>query len=151
MSDRYVTCPFCGFEFAREDTLCEHGCPLGATCRLIRCPSCQYEYPERPQSITWIGRLLRRRAREAAISPEGVTALVRLRPGSRAVIVSLDGAHPARRNSLAVFGLVPGADLTVIQQRPATVVRAGETELALDPEIAAEIVVRRVPESAAAR
>jgi Fe2+ transport system protein FeoA len=37
---------------------------------------------------------------------------------------------------------VPGAEVTLIQRRPACVVKIGETELALDPEIAADLLVR---------
>jgi Fe2+ transport system protein FeoA len=36
---------------------------------------------------------------------------------------------------------VPGAELRIVQQQPACVIRVGETELALDREIAREILV----------
>jgi Fe2+ transport system protein FeoA len=53
-----------------------------------------------------------------------------------------------RHNRLAVFGLVPGAEVTVIQQRPACVVKVDETELSLDPEIARDILVHPAEEAA---
>ena len=41
-----------------------------------------------------------------------------------------------------MFGLVPETEITIVQLRPACVIRVGETELALDREIAEEILVR---------
>ena len=63
-----------------------------------------------------------------------------LAPGETSEVVSL-GAQASRRKTLSAFGLVPGSEVTVVQQRPACVVRIGETELALDREIAREILV----------
>ena len=122
MSDGYVTCPLCAFAFEKEDTMCGHGCPLGATCRLLRCPSCGYEFPQRPASVSWLERLLGRRD-EAA----------------RVVCVGTEG--PGRHGALAAFGLVPGAEIRLVQRRPACVVRVDETELALDANMADEILV----------
>jgi DtxR family Mn-dependent transcriptional regulator/ferrous iron transport protein A len=45
------------------------------------------------------------------------------------------------RDTLAVFGLVPGADFELLQKSPAFVLRVGETELALDSEVASRILV----------
>jgi Fe2+ transport system protein FeoA len=138
----YLTCPFCGFEFEKADTLCTHGCPMGPWCALIRCPSCQYEFPEKPQAITWLGRLFGKRQPEADM-PDAVRSVKDLKRGERASVLCLGGGSTSRRNSLAVFGLVPGAELTVIQQQPTCVVQIGETELALDSDIARGIMVQR--------
>jgi Fe2+ transport system protein FeoA len=69
-----------------------------------------------------------------------------LESGQSAIVIALGGGA-SRRNALAVFGLVPESEITLVQSRPACVVRIGETELALDPEIAREILVRRQPAS----
>ena len=139
MADRYVICPLCGFEFTPGDTLCQHGCPMRTRCNLIRCPSCAYEFPEKPRAVSWLSRLLRQET-----PPEDQCAHVRpvseLAPGESSEVFSL-GAQASRRSALSAFGLVPGTDITVVQQRPACVVRVGETELALDREIAREILV----------
>jgi DtxR family transcriptional regulator, Mn-dependent transcriptional regulator len=52
------------------------------------------------------------------------------------------GTHQ-RLDRLAAIGLGPGSRLRLHQKRPAYVVALGETTLALDEEIAAEIYVRR--------
>jgi Fe2+ transport system protein FeoA len=143
VADEYVTCPFCGFEFATQDTLCHHGCPLGAMCRMNRCPNCQYEFAEQPKAVSWVSSLLRRRKRLPEL-PEHVVSVRDLRPGERARVLCLGGGPSTRHNNLAVFGVVPGADVTLVQQRPAPVLRVGETELAVDPAIAREILVERM-------
>ncbi len=45
-------------------------------------------------------------------------------------------------DALAAIGINPGAELFLHQSKPAYVVRLGETELALDQEIATEIFVK---------
>ena len=146
----YLTCPMCGFEFDKTDTLCAHGCPLGALCTLIRCPSCGYEFPETPKVVSWLGRVIRRKAwggGEAPL-PTGIRLLSEVKRGDRAGVMCLGSTSSPRHNRLAIFGLVPGAEITVIQQRPACVIKVDETELALDPEIARDILVRPAEEAA---
>lgn len=54
------------------------------------------------------------------------------------------GAMPADRLSrLSIYGLTPGGRVTVVQRRPAPIVRVGETELALSEDILEQIWVRR--------
>jgi Fe2+ transport system protein FeoA len=145
-----LTCPLCGFAFERADALCRHGCPLGATCGLARCPVCEYEFPERRPRGVWLRRLLGRGA-AAPAGDEGLRTARDLLPGERANVLCLAGDSPSRRNNLAVFGLVPGAEIVLVQRLPSLVVRIGETVLALEAEVAADIVVGpALPEPAAA-
>ncbi len=141
----FQLCPLCGFEFQTDDTLCRHGCPLRSHCGLIRCPGCGYEFADRPSGI--LGRIRSLIAPREAWEEE-VCALVplrTLRAGARAEVVSVRESRGDRRSTLAVYGLVPGAEIEVVQRTPAVVVRIGETELALDPAIADEILVREPP------
>lgn len=151
MAENLLTCPLCGFEFERSDSLCAHGCPLGAACHLARCPMCEYEFPEKPAGTSWLRRLL---GRPASPPPprcpgDGLLTVKDLRPGEAAEILGLSGESPSRRNNLAVFGLVPGSEVRLLQRYPSFVLRIGETVLALDGEVAGDIVVRR-PEPTAA-
>lgn len=140
MTDPLVTCPLCGFAFERADTLCAHGCPLSPLCRLVRCPGCGYEFPETPgEGAGWWSRLFGR-GPAAPAPPAGVRALSDLSRGERARVVCM-GGDPGRQKTLAVFGLAAGVEVTLLQQRPACVVRVDETELALDGDIAKEILV----------
>ena len=145
-----LTCPLCGFGFERADTLCSHGCPLGAMCRLVKCPGCGYEFPEEPEGGTFWERLFGRSTPEPEPRPEGVKILAEMDRGERARVVCLGARETGRHGSLAVFGFVPGAEVTLVQRRPACVVKVDETELALDVEIAREVLVEPVEEGAAA-
>jgi len=140
----------CGFEFDKTDTVCAHGCPLGALCTLIRCPGCGYEFPETPKAVSWVGRLFRRRpARGESPLPTGIRLLSEAKRGEQVEVMCLGSTTSPRHQRLAVFGMVPGARITVVQQRPACVVRVDETELALDPEIARDILVHPAEKEAA--
>jgi DtxR family Mn-dependent transcriptional regulator/ferrous iron transport protein A len=147
-----VTCPLCGLAFSRGDALCHHGCPIAELCHLVACPGCGYEFPQRPRAPQLssppaeraprrglLDRLVQlgRRRREP-LSPQSPTVRD-LDCGARARVLHLAGDRA--RDTLAVFGLVPGADFELLQKTPAYVLRVGETELALDGEVAGRILV----------
>jgi Fe2+ transport system protein FeoA len=142
----YLHCSLCGFEFEKTQTTCAQGCPLGKFCKLVRCPNCSYEFPEPSQPLTWLQRLLNH---QKPPPPERqLIGLDELADGEECVLVCLNGAHVARRNTLAVYGLVPGCHLILEQKRPSFVIRVGETELAFESSIAREIFVRRCKQPA---
>ena len=141
-ADQLYRCPLCGFEFRKGDAPCEHGCPLGKLCRLVCCPSCHYEFPEQRRLFPWFDRLFHRR-RVAPAQPETLS-LCDLDEGEQAELVCLKCEHTSRHSALAVYGLVPGSRLVLQQKRPAYIIRIGETELALEPDIAREVLVKRV-------
>ena len=114
---------------------------MATHCNMIRCPSCAYEFPEKPKAITWLSKLLKRETVEEDLCGQ-YRSVADLAAGETSEIVSL-GLQVSRRNTLSTFGLVPGAEITLIQHHPACVVRIGETELALDREIAQGILVLR--------
>jgi len=130
----------CGFEFQKTDTLCSHGCPLGSMCTMTRCPSCNFEFPKTPKSVSWLARLFGKTPERPRDLPEHVRTLRELKNGERGRVLCM-GIVTDRHNSLAVFGLAPGAEITLLQQQPACVVQVGETQLALDPEIAESILL----------
>jgi len=95
---------------------CPHGKPIpaGACCRSLE---------ERP-------RLL-------------VQPLSAMPPGQDGRVVHVVPRDGQRLMRLSALGLVPGAHVHLQQKRPAVVVRVGETTLALEPDVAAEIYVKR--------
>ncbi len=145
MAGTFLTCPLCGFEFERTDALCHHGCPLGSACHLARCPVCEYEFPENLPTGSWLRNLFGpKKAAEIPARPEDGFLTVRdLQGGDRAEVLCLGGESGQRRNALAVFGLVPGSEIRVIQRYPSYVIGVGETVLALEADVAGDIVVRR--------
>jgi Fe2+ transport system protein FeoA len=111
-------------------------------CHLARCPACEYEFPERQPHRPWLARLFGRKA-EPPVAAEDALTVCKLASGERAEVISLEGGHPGRRHHLAVFGLVPGAEIRLVQRFPSYVIEIGETTLALDADVAADIVVAR--------
>jgi Fe2+ transport system protein FeoA len=113
-------------------------------CHLIRCPNCEYEFPETPRAVSWVRRLLRRRLPVVAGLPPGVRTASELKNGESATVVCLGPTATDRHRALTVYGVLPGAEITLLQRQPACVIRVGETELALDPDIARDILVEPV-------
>jgi len=64
------------------------------------------------------------------------------------VIVSAIESPVARVDKLASVGILPGVELRVQQTRPVVIVECDETVLALEREIAAEVVVLPAAEGA---
>ncbi|UCH11558.1 MAG: metal-dependent transcriptional regulator, partial [Fidelibacterota bacterium] len=71
-----------------------------------------------------------------------IMRLSRVEVGKAARVAFLTPSFHKRFDRLVAFGINPGAVVNLHQRKPAYVVRLGETELALDPEIADEIYVR---------
>jgi len=159
MAEDFLTCPLCGFEFSPDDAPCHHGCPMKSACNLTKCPVCDYEFPGHSRSVSWLESLLGRRPRKRKGAADGLVQLgngdrcldrgdglltVReLAGGESAEVVHLEAPDADRSNALAVFGLVPGCEVTLLQRLPSFVLQIGETMLALDAEVAGTIVVRR--------
>jgi Fe2+ transport system protein FeoA len=66
--------------------------------------------------------------------------LVACRAGERVVVGAVEGGA-ARIDKLAAVGILPGVELRVQQTRPVVVVESDETVLALERELASEVVV----------
>jgi len=73
-----------------------------------------------------------------------VQPLDRLGVGERGRIVYIVPRDPERLVRLSNLGIFPGVTVDLQQRRPATVLRVGETTLAMDAAIAGEIYVRKV-------
>lgn len=68
--------------------------------------------------------------------------LSRLRTGIKAKVVYISTASQESSEWLASIGVVPGLTFTVHHRKPSLVIRFGETQLALDDDIANYIYVR---------
>jgi len=73
-----------------------------------------------------------------------VMPMSELEPGSRGRIVFIAPKDHSRMDRLSSLGIVPGTEVQLHQKRPAFVIRIGETELALEMEIAGEIYVKEL-------
>jgi DtxR family Mn-dependent transcriptional regulator len=73
-----------------------------------------------------------------------VTGLPSFDLGARGRIVFIAPRFHDRMDRLAALGVIPGSEIRLHQRSPAFVIEVGETTIALDPEIAAEIFVKPV-------
>jgi DtxR family Mn-dependent transcriptional regulator len=73
-----------------------------------------------------------------------VTSLDRLAPGDGGKVAYVRLADHPELHKLFSLGIIPGSFLTVHQTVPAFVVEAGETQIALEESVAANIFVRRI-------
>lgn len=64
-----------------------------------------------------------------------------LKTGERARIVAINSRDSVNTRKLTVFGLLPGTEIEVVQTFPAYVLKIDNTQLALDHEAAAGIIV----------
>ncbi len=73
-----------------------------------------------------------------------VTGLPAFELGATGRIVFIAPKFHDRMDRLAALGVIPGSDIRLHQRSPSYVIEVGETTIALDPEIAREIYVKRV-------
>jgi DtxR family Mn-dependent transcriptional regulator len=73
-----------------------------------------------------------------------VTGLEHFELGAAGRIVFIAPKFHDRMDRLAALGVIPGSEVRLHQRSPSYVIEVGETTIALDPEIAREIYVKRV-------
>ena len=73
-----------------------------------------------------------------------VTGLPSFDLGATGRIVFIAPRFHDRMDRLAALGVIPGSEIRLHQRSPSYVIEVGETTIALDPEIAREIYVKRV-------
>jgi DtxR family transcriptional regulator, Mn-dependent transcriptional regulator len=73
-----------------------------------------------------------------------VTGLPSFELGIPARIVFIAPKFHDRMDRLAALGVIPGSEIRLHQRSPSFVIDVGETTIALDPEIAGEIFVKRI-------
>jgi Fe2+ transport system protein FeoA len=69
-------------------------------------------------------------------------ALSDLPEGASGYVAELETRDPERLQKLMAFGVLPGMPIRLIQRRPAYVFQVGQTQVAVDGAIAADIRVR---------
>lgn len=73
-----------------------------------------------------------------------VQPLPELGVGEHARIVFMTPGTRSSLDRIANLGIIPGASIRLRQKRPSVVLEVGETTVALDSEIAADLYVRRI-------
>ena len=78
--------------------------------------------------------------RPTGAGPHPVT---KLRSGESGIIVRIASSAPERLVKLSSLGVIPGVRVTLVQRNPAVVLQIAETSIALDGEVADDILVER--------
>lgn len=68
-------------------------------------------------------------------------SLTELKTGEEATVMKIKTGDKQKLRKLTAFGIMPGVSISVIQKYPAVVIQIGFTQVALDNEIASEILV----------
>ena len=71
----------------------------------------------------------------------GPLTVLQLGSGQTAKITGIESVDPARLVKLSSLGLMRGVRVRLVQTLPAVVLQIAETTIALDPDVARDIVV----------
>ena len=143
-----TTCPLCGYTFDKTAMMCHTACPLSRQCTIICCPNCGYQVPDedRAQVVGALRRvwaaLTARRGRDGnGHELDAPCPLTALHVGEKGEVTGFLTGERSRLAHLSALGVVPGREIMLCQRSLAYVVRVDETEVALDSQIAREIMV----------
>jgi Fe2+ transport system protein FeoA len=145
--DMDITCTMCGQHFDPQAHLSCTACPLNGGCNLVCCPHCGYGDVNvyGSQFARKIAKLLRLKSKSLALkrgpSQSRWMSLQHLPRGQKARIIRIGQLPGNRRNELLGYGLNTGRWLVVKQHHPAMVVILDHTEIALEEDLAQEILV----------
>ena len=78
-------------------------------------------------------------SRRGALPSSDPRPLGGLSVGESGTIARVAADDPGRLVKLSSLGIMAGVEVTLLQRRPAVVVRVAETHVALDPEVAEDI------------
>lgn len=73
-----------------------------------------------------------------------ITRLSNVEPGTDVKIVFIVPSQKTSILKLSSMGIIPGVKIRLLQKKPTIVLKVEETMIAIDPEIADEILVRKV-------
>lgn len=138
-----MKCALCGLEFDETAVACHVSCVFAKHCTVICCPGCGYQTPDTSRSrlARSLRRVLNGQAQTQANTAATRCRLCDMAAGKCGKVVAVNAQNDAVAERLMIMGILPGCDLTLVQRRPAIVVRAGYTELSLEDDVAQGIMV----------
>ena len=153
-----ITCPMCGHEFEPyAGGVCAQ-CPLNKKCTVLACcPYCGYEVvnPRGSRLARWLNRRLPglfAQAGSGTASGAEQSATPTLAVCPLGVKMRVQGYArdfpPQRRAHLEAYGVDEGAIVRVLQHTPVTVVEVDNLEVALERDLAAQVLVTPFSEPA---
>lgn len=70
-------------------------------------------------------------------------SLIHVRKGQKVRVVRLLPVDESQLRKLTVFGILPGVEIEILQKYPIHVLQVGHTQIALDDDIAKNILVTK--------
>jgi Fe2+ transport system protein FeoA len=137
-------CPLCNFEFDEQDMTCHMSCAFNRQCAVICCPNCGYQMVDesRTHIASWLRKRLGAKPKLTLVPADpSLSSVSALQPGQSATVVTVAGGDSNRQERLSMYGIMPGALITLRQRQPAFVLHIGFTELSLDRDVADSILV----------
>jgi len=125
-----MKCTLCGYIFDENEAprSCK-GCPMMKGCKLIRCPNCSFEIPREPKWIKYLKR-------------KGEATMTALAINQKGKITRIDTHDHKKLQKIMAMGVLPGMAITLIQKFPSYVFQVGQSQFAIDKELASCIYVR---------
>ncbi|MDD5450020.1 MAG: FeoA family protein [Candidatus Omnitrophica bacterium] len=146
-----IKCGLCGFEFdERTAGKSCGGCSLAKTCKLIRCPNCGYETPPEPRWLKVLLKNFKRPKKDTSIlcpvniekkQGEQIISLDAMAAEQKGRIACIQTTDRKKLQKLMAMGIVPGAGITLLQSFPAYVFQIGQSQFAIDKDLASAIFV----------
>jgi len=143
-----IKCAFCGLEYAPDKARksCGH-CPLESVCAQPCCPHCGYVNSTAPK---WLESLRSRLRKSRTPTPVGIPIsdgvngrrLDAVEPGLKTRITQIRSKDKSIPDRLLSLGLLPGAQLTVLQRFPTFLLQLGYVQIAIDEQLAQAIHVQ---------
>lgn len=142
-----IACSMCGHTFDPQAHASCEACPLNRGCTLVCCPHCGFGDVNVHGS-----RLARKMSKLLGLTPSDPPSdgeltsgrwmsLRHLPRGQKARIIRMGQIPGQRLNELLGYGLTTGRGLVVKQHHPVMVVILDHTEIALEEDLAREILV----------
>lgn len=151
-----MKCELCGLEFRKEEgeKACKN-CLLSKSCGMIKCPRCGYEIPDESSLSKilkkWSQKLMQLKNKTKKIQANKCAAaskdfdtcnLTCISKGLKAEIVYFNTKNNKKLHKMMVMGLLPGTTIELKQKFPSYLIKAGNTQLVIDEEIAQDIFVK---------
>ena len=146
MKIRNIECGLCGYEYNPDQHIACQSCPLHSDCNLVCCPACGYQTVDPKGSflvklVSYLPKF-NGASRMRRDSIKGFS-LMDIAPGGHAEVIGFSDDFPADRKAyLQAYGLVLNHQIQVVQHSPVTIIRLDNIELALENDLAREIIVQ---------
>ncbi len=138
-----MKCTLCGYTFDENEAprSCK-GCPIMKGCKLIRCPNCSFETPREPRLPAWLSPAGGQAKLIKYLKKKGKVAMTKLDVNQKGKVAHINTHDHKKLQKIMAMGVLPGMVITLIQKFPSYVFQVGQSQFAVDKELASCIYVK---------